>query len=260
MQPLLGTFVEVATVPDAEQNHIFDAAFAVIRDIHQSLSMQNAQSDLTRLNLNPQKWLAFAPNSLRILKTAQRFTQLSQGLFDCSQGASLLEKGIFPDFGYGHRKGKADQAALIFRSNQVKLNESVLITLDGIAKGFAVDLAVMAMNKAGSLGGYVNAGGDMRIFGDCQLPIILHDNTIPSGLLHNAAVASSGGQYSDDRPSYLVDQQSRPISNGKWSIIARCAWRADALTKVAANLRHDSALQTSSIEKLGGRLLLSQID
>src|SRR5437764_6578478 len=44
-------------------------------------------------------------------------------------------------------------------------------SLDGIAKGFAVDRAVECLQDAGIAAGVVNAGGDLRVFGDAPQEI-----------------------------------------------------------------------------------------
>jgi thiamine biosynthesis lipoprotein len=43
------------------------------------------------------------------------------------------------------------------------------------------------------------------------------------------------------------------LTAGAWSVLARCAWRADALTKVAAAAL--PAQRASLVAALGGRLL-----
>src|SRR6266446_2955361 len=55
--------------------------------------------------------------------------------------------------------------------------------LDGIAKGFAVDRAVECLRDAGVVAGVVNAGGDLRIFGDALEEIYVRLPQRPAQLL-----------------------------------------------------------------------------
>jgi thiamine biosynthesis lipoprotein len=78
------------------------------------------------------------------------------------------------------------------------------------------------------------------------------------GELHDAAIASSragepGAALDPSFPARLVAPAGRHPQPGVWSVLARSAWRADALTKVAANTPapHRDAL----VRSLGGCLL-----
>src|SRR5437762_3289177 len=68
--------------------------------------------------------------------------------------------------------------------------------LDGIAKGFAVDRAVECLQSAGIRSGVVNAGGDLRVFGDALEDVYVRAPQRPERLIHigkvrDAAVATS---------------------------------------------------------------------
>jgi FAD:protein FMN transferase len=144
--------------------------------------------------------------------------------------------------------------------SSARLLRPVRLTLDGIAKGYAVDLAVQCLRQHGVRQGWVNAGGDLRAFGEFTLPVHRResDGSLRSlGGLRQAALASSWVQpaqgHDPDFPALLVgpaDQQPRP---GVFSVVARTAWRADALTKVAAACPppHRAAL----LQRLGGALI-----
>ncbi len=55
----------------------------------------------------------------------------------------------------------------------VVIRKRVALDLGGIAKGFAVDRAIEQLMAAGCIGGQVNAGGDMRVFGENATPVWL---------------------------------------------------------------------------------------
>jgi thiamine biosynthesis lipoprotein len=102
--------------------------------------------------------------------------------------------------------------------------------LDGIAKGFAVDRAVECLQDAGIASGVVNAGGDLRVFGDEPEEIYVRLPQQPGrllrlGSLRNAAIATSGSRG-------VVDPLTarRSLAAGA-SVIASDCTTADALTK-----------------------------
>jgi len=137
----------------------------------------------------------------------------------------------------------------------------VRLTLDGIAKGYAVDLAVGALQRAGADAGWVNAGGDLRVFGDLALPVQrreLDGRLAALGALRNAAVASSraaapGAAADASFPAHIVAPPGRQPQPGLWTVLARSAWRADALTKIAATA--PAPQRAALVRSLGGCLL-----
>jgi FAD:protein FMN transferase len=174
----------------------------------------------------------------------------------------LVDRGALPDHGGPAALpcGRAQDIEL--GVTWAWLRRPVRLTLDGIAKGYAVDLAVDAMRAHGIRGGWINAGGDVRAFGDLTLALQrreLNGTLSPLGELHDAAAATSHVPLSDaaqcvDFPAYIVarNRNSAPTP-GAWTVLARTAWRADALTKVAANT--PSAICGDLIRRLGGCLI-----
>jgi thiamine biosynthesis lipoprotein len=107
---------------------------------------------------------------------------------------------------------------------------------------------VEALQRAGATRGWVNAGGDLRAFGDLELPIRLRDETSGGvrefGQLRDGALATS--RFGADAHSRLTaraatgciptDDDGREAPALHLSVVApRCIW-ADALTKVVALL------------------------
>lgn len=104
-------------------------------------------------------------------------------------------------------------------------------SLDGIAKGFAVDRAVECLRDAGVAGGVVNAGGDLRVFGSWFEDVHVRPPRSPEvlrciGSVREAAVATSGC-------AGLVEPRavSRRMPASGVTVIAPDCMTADALTK-----------------------------
>lgn len=282
LRPLLGTFVEIgvnandttpgnralvksalvnrALVNDAINdaiNQAIDAAFATIQQIHDLASFQNPHSALSQLNQAPGQWQTLPRPLLTVLRLARLMTAHSGRLFNCTVGGALVQSGLLPDHGGPEALPAGDEHDIVIRGQQVRLQRPVRITLDGIAKGFAVDRAIGTMRAHGIRSGWINAGGDLRAFGELRLPVQRRepDQTLRSlGWLQNAAVATSIVWPAPEAryPAWIVgDDMSREAR--AWTVLARRTWRADALTKVAALASAQE--RQGLIEALGGRLL-----
>ncbi|MDQ8038331.1 MAG: FAD:protein FMN transferase [Pedobacter sp.] len=257
MQPLLGTYVEIGAHGEAASDALVTAAFAAVRNIHDLASFQSPDSVLTQLNRNPGVWMELPCHLLRLLRIAREMTRRSDGLFNCTVGGDLVALGVLPDHGGPPAllRGEADDIEL--QGRQARLRCPVRITLDGIAKGFAVDRAIAVLRHGGAESAWVNAGGDLRVFGDLQLPVQRReaDESLTFlGHVRDAAVASSVLRSSPDTryPGFLVGGAAESETR-TWTVLARQAWRADALTKVAALAADDR--RDALLEKLGGILL-----
>jgi FAD:protein FMN transferase len=117
----------------------------------------------------------------------------------------------------------------------------VELDLGGIAKGHAIDRAVEKLQELGCTSGLVNAGGDLRVFGDRAETIFLRQRTgVPNPAFHpiplqNAALAVSDLD-ADNRPSehqgyYIRGGDSNLATPRYAAVIASSAAIADALTK-----------------------------
>jgi FAD:protein FMN transferase len=255
---MLGTFVEVGVQSRCGAlTEAVDAAYSSILEVQALLSFHDVQSDLSRLNAARGEEVVLHPLSLRLLRLARAMTRASGGHFNCTVGGALVRKGALPDHGFASflDSGEADDIEL--RSNKARLRRPVLITLDGIAKGYAVDCAVRVLGQRGIEAGWVNAGGDLRAFGDMVLPVHRRetDGTHTAlGGLTNAAIATSrvGVRPNKEYPAWIIGAPYRPVP-GIWSVMARTAWRADALTKVAGTAGDGE--RYTLLRRLGGRLL-----
>jgi len=260
MRPMLGTFVEVGACGPAAADAI-EAAFAALEDAQAWWSFHAPDSDLSRLNLAAGARVSLRPQTLRLLRLTVAVMQRSAAAFDCTVGGLLVRQGVLPDHGGPAPlpRGRVDDIEI--GASWARLRRPVRLTLDGIAKGYAVDLAVAALRRAGAPAGSINAGGDLRVFGELQLPVQrreLDGRFTSLGTLRDAAVASSrvaapGATPDPSFPAQLVAPMGQHPQPGIWSVLARSAWRADALTKVAANTPapHRDAL----VRRLGGCLL-----
>ncbi|WP_346837235.1 FAD:protein FMN transferase [Microbulbifer sp. SAOS-129_SWC] len=267
MRPLLGTYVEIAagaveTMAAERAEAAIHSAFDVIALIHRLASFQQPDSELSHLNANPGQWLTLSRHTLRLLRLARAITAASDHLFNCTLGGAVVARGALPDHGGDYLgSGRADDIEL--EAGRARLARPVRITLDGIAKGYAVDCAIAALKRAGITAGWINAGGDLRAFGELALPVSQRradSSTRSLGALQNAALATSraGGGVDADVPGLILGPETAhdAADIGKattFSVISRFAWRADALTKVAALA--PAAERAARVAGLGGLLI-----
>ncbi|WP_338589690.1 FAD:protein FMN transferase [Shewanella khirikhana] len=239
-RPLLGTFCEIciSNAGNASPQAAIEAAFAVIKQIDEGLSFHRPDSELSRLNAGAGNWVELSRHSMRLLRLAKGLGKLSANRFNVTLGAELVSRGALPQHQHGHFLPRGNWQDIELASNKARLKRPVLLTLDGIAKGYAVDLAVACLKHCGIRSGSVNAGGDLKAFGDIPTRVQLRsDEGFGVSLyLCNQALASSrhGAAPTPAYPALVLTDRPAPGKTELHTVIAPFAWRADALTKIAA--------------------------
>ncbi|HEY0200505.1 MAG TPA: FAD:protein FMN transferase [Burkholderiaceae bacterium] len=222
-QPLLGTLVEVGWLASADPSTNWadlaatDAAFAAIAHIQASMSRFAPTSDISRFHaLAVGGSVPVQPATAAVLAAAQRLHDASDGLFDIS--LSRAPQGWYCD------------GELLY-----KRDACTRLDLGGIAKGHAVDCAVQALAQHGCAAGWVNAGGDLRGFGDAAIPLLLRDEANGGvrafGHLTDGAFATS--YFAPGSRSQAANATAMQVQAHTSVAAPLCIW-ADALTKVVA--------------------------
>ena len=252
-RPLLGTLVEITAggVPAARLARAVARAFAAIEAVQGLLSFHDPASDLARLNqAGPSEWVTVHPLSATVLRHARTLARTSTGRFDAAVAPRLQSWGLLP------RPRPAVPRSVVARGSaglefaaggRVRLPGPMILDLGGVAKGYAVDRAVAVLRRAGVTRGLVNAGGDLRVFGDWTAPVQVRHPGQPGaffalGGLRDGALATSALTYSARKwrgrtVGALVDPRTgQACGHGvSISVWARSAWLADGLTKVVAS-------------------------
>jgi FAD:protein FMN transferase len=265
-QPGLGTFVEIS-VPDAE-DAAMGAGFAAITRVHEDMSFHEAGSDLTRLRRAAiGERVAVSPDTVTVLKTALQLFEATDGVFDVTIGRRLLATGFLPDLDRRPWRDFTGTSAdvEIIGADTIICHKPLAIDLGGIAKGYAVDCAVAALLAQGATMGIVNAGGDLRVFGDtAQIVAVRGDNGRIEGewTLQNQAMASSDN--GNTRRWAGLRRVTPHIGRGGTSVrldhvvsvVADTCMVADAMTKIAMV---DPALANSLLAAHGGFVVAREI-
>lgn len=212
---MMGAIVEVIS-PDERAAGI---AFEEIGRIEGLLSKYKEGSEVSRLNREGQ--LTVSPETLYIIKQAERFSAASGGAFDITVGPLMSVWG-FTDKNYclpdsqkieqALRLVGFDKVVIDERNSRISFNrEGMSIDLGAIAKGYAVDCAVKKLKQAGINSCLINAGGDIYCLGNksgrpWNIAIANPRGDGSAGILQlkNRAVATSG-----DYQQYFFNQEKR---------------------------------------------------
>ena len=261
-RPLLGTFVEI-TVPEASATAV-DGAFDRIGQIQRHMSFHDEGSDLGRLRRAAAGTIVeVAAETVEVLKIAVNLHRQTDGLFDVTVGRELVRSGFLPrprGCRLRQQTGNASNIEIV-DERHVRCHRPMLIDLGGIAKGYAVDQAVESLQSAGVERGLVNAGGDLRMFGDLPWDIALRDadgQVRQTVSLANCAVASSANRQNRRwRPGRWrtphIGFGRRPVAlDGRVTVVASHCVLADAMTKVAMS---DRALAQTLLACQGGYVM-----
>jgi thiamine biosynthesis lipoprotein len=223
-QPLLGTFVEIglAGASVAKMNAAASRAFAVIANIDRLMSFHKEISDLSRINrAAANEWVTVHAHTRKVLAMADIFFRASNGVFDVRRGATAREMKLAP---------------LEISGRRVRKSGAFVLDLGGIAKGYAVDLAVNALKRAGMKSGLVNAGGDLRAFGSEEWPIAVRHPASPGTALalfplRSGAMATSAAYFSRRREDR---KWNAALKKRSVTVVSPTCMLADGLTKIVA--------------------------
>ncbi|ABM00860.1 FAD:protein FMN transferase [Shewanella amazonensis] len=257
-KPMLGTLTDIrVTDPGhADAQEAMTAAFRLMGEIDTSLSFHRPMSTLSALNARPMQWTEMGKHGARILRLARVLGKLSDNRFNVTLGGALVNASALPRHTLSDFLPCGSWEDIEINGTRARLKRPVLLTLDGIAKGYAVDMAVSCLKRFGVRSGSVNAGGDLKVFGNHPIKVQLRNSQgfTDTLWLKNAALASSrlGGEPDARFSSLIISQDGYPDNSPQTesllSVIAPFAWRADALTKVLAFAGPEM------VTRLGGRL------
>ena len=248
-RPLLGAYVEIA----GDRLEHVEAGFAAIETVHRLMTVHQLDSDLSRLNLcGMDGRVLLHPWTADVLGRALYWAEASAGAFDPTLGALMQVSGLIPRHpGQPAPDAAASWRDVAFDGQGAWLRRACVLDFGGIAKGFAVDQATKAMAAAGAAQGLVNAGGDMRGFGEAEwiIDVPAPRTRRPAARLRvrDAAVATSA-VHGGRRGGRHLPWRGRAWASA--TVVAPSAMDADALTKVvlAGGARVDACLRAADAQ------------
>ena len=240
-----------------------EAAFADLTEVERRMSRFRTDSDVGRLNTHRDRWLAVAPSTATVLRTALDLARASDGQFDpCLD--RLVSLWGFHDRHYPDRPpdmppefrnvGHAFYHGLRHRRTEGKdwfrlTASSPGIDLGGIAKGYAIDRAAERLRQAGVRHALINVGDDIFALGPhpsgAPWQVGIRHPRQPGALLkmlslREQAVATSGDYvncffHKNQRYAHVLDPRTGCPTQAHRSltVVAASAMLADALATAA---------------------------
>ena len=282
---VMGTFARIVVIAEDSNTakKCIETALAEIHKVDDLMSDYKSDSEISRVNKNDAKTAVhLSQSTYEVLQRSIEFSKLTRGAFDITVGPlvdlfhSAEKKQVAPT------KEQIAQAKSKVGFEKLKLDEQnrtvrfavdgMRLDLGGIAKGYAVDKAVEAMQTGGAIGGMVDLGGDIRCFGTplkgkkhwiigLQNPNSDKDiagrDVMLKLQLANGAVATSGDYQQfvlieGKRYSHIINRKTGTSTEGLSSvtIIANNATDADALATAVTVMGTEKGI--ALIEKLPG--------
>ncbi len=231
-KPLMGTFVEIIILDDKDDALLIsEKIYKKISKMELIFSYHNKESELYKINKigKPIVNLKLSPQMAKLLKIAQKFSKLSDGIFDVTAEPSIVNKNI------GCYKN------IFINKNLLSTDMPIIMNLGGIAKGFIVDVVSQKMLKMGLKNFIVNAGGDMYVASETPQKIGIRDPFDYTKILkyievQNCAVATStitdAAKLAGGMSCAVYRNKNKKAQNQHVTIVAKKCVVADILTKI----------------------------
>jgi thiamine biosynthesis lipoprotein len=252
------------------------AAYRRVDDVNRLMSGYVPSSDVSRLNRSKVgQHVKIAPETLTCLTQALEVAANTEGAFDptCRPLVTLWKDAArkhdrLPDqIAISTARASVDWRAVDVRSAEWRVGfkkDNMQLDLGGVAKGYALDLAIQALRKEGAVGGLVDLGGDLLAFGtnrgqawrvgvqdpfDSQkllMTLRVEDRAVATSGNYRQPLVIAGKTY-----SHIVDPRTgKPTAEApSVTVIAKDGLTADAWA---------TALSVLSVEE--GRKLVDQRD
>jgi len=280
--PAFGSYLRVRvlgeTRPVAES-----AAAEALREMHRLDSLWSSFSDGSEVvRLNRQRRLRVSAETRELVAAGISAGEKTGGAFDITIQPLAAAWGFHDG---RHRVPDSSELARLTRGvgfrrvglkgDTVELGDSAMLDLGGIAAGAAVDRGVEVLKAAGAKQGLIDAGGDIRVFGDRTWRIGVQD---PRGegvvrvlRLREKAVSTSGDYqkfFMREGVRYchvLNPRTGCPVQGvASVTVIAATSVAADAFSTAVMAMGPDSGLTLLSADtslaaivayELNGRLV-----
>ena len=235
----MGTLVSITLYAQSEEQAQagFVAAFKAVAEVDRRFTDYDRASELSQICTGT---APLSKEMRQVLSYAQHVAEETSGAFDITVGpiTHAWRKGVWPEpalrSAVGYRK-------LHIGADQRCDRADVQLDAGGIAKGFAGDKALEALQSVGVDKALIAVSGDLRIGAPPPLAQGWRvDIAGKTETLHHCAVSTSGDdfqhrEHNGKRYSHIIDPRSgEPLANaGVVSVIAKTGMEADALATAA---------------------------
>lgn len=163
-----------AALANATASRALRKAEATLRAVEAEMSVHLHDSPLSRLNRSPAgQRTPLPPDLMTVLRASAEAWHATAGAFDitCRPLAKLWKEAERQDEPPARerlaevRERSSWKNLTLDADGATRRTAGLEVDVGGIAKGYAIDLAVQRMLAAGVSGGLVDVGGDLRVFG-----------------------------------------------------------------------------------------------
>lgn len=253
--PSMSTIVQISISQELFANDMMPI-YKLFELIEDTCSRFRSDSELSGLNQQVEKEVIVSSEMFSILSDALRFFEETEGIFNPSILSTLENHGYSKSIEM--IKGKelavtppSSMAAISsqpFILNESKRSVTLLskIDLGGMAKGWVIDRAALLLDRLGY--GFINVGGDIRIFGTMPRPLNIgiespfaEPTMISSIQVQKGALATSTSmkrtwRMNGEWTHHLIDTRTGKPSKSKIvsaTVTAPTALEADVWAKTA---------------------------
>jgi FAD:protein FMN transferase len=288
--PAMGSICEV-TIVGTDHGRLAELARRRINELEARWSRFLPTSEVARLNTSDGRPQIVSMDTLLLIDHAVAAWRMTGGRFDPTVGDIMARTGYdrpFVELQTASRTavpllpaGSAavpgapgcESIAIDHASRTIALPLQVAFDPGGIGKGLAADLVVDTLLDAGALGACVNVGGDLRVAGNApdgdEAWLVGVANPFDSADLITVVALRDHGMSTSNRllrrwqqgtmlRNHIVDPRSGASAQGPVAatVIARTAWWAEILTKIAMldGERHPDRTHRG-LQRLGGEAL-----
>ncbi|HHY37571.1 MAG TPA: FAD:protein FMN transferase [Clostridia bacterium] len=151
-------------------------AFDVMRRVDALMNRYSEDSDIGLLNLHAgREPVRLSDDTMECLEEAIRYAKISDGAFDPTLGPLIDLWGIGKRADFIPSREEIERALKLRGIDKIVLDpktetgflkvEGMKVDLGGIAKGFAVDRAALALKRRGIRSAIIDAGGNVYVIG-----------------------------------------------------------------------------------------------
>lgn len=237
---VLGSSIELSLTGDLDETELRDISvkgFEQMSRIEKIMSFHDEASELSMINrMAHESPLEISPEMSDVLGLGLRLSALSDGYYDLTIGACLVENELLPKIFEGDRS-QSTWRDLVLEGRKLTFNQPAAIDLGGMIKGYLVDVVANALGETVDYSVSLDGHQRMRPWAQKNVSIRVPDPDYFISLecpMEESAVATSAPCFHDRTNPIFCPYSREPVrASHSVSVFAESCMLADALTKVA---------------------------
>ena len=237
---VLGSSIELSLSGDLEETELRDISvkgFEQMPRIEKIMSFHDETSELSMINrMAHESPVEISPEMSDVFGLGLRLSALSDGYYDLTIGACLVENELLPKILEGDRS-QSTWRDLVLEGRKLTFNQPAAIDLGGMIKGYLVDMVASALGETVDYSVRLEGHQRMSPWAQKNVSIRVPDPDYFISLecpMEESAVATSAPCFHDGSNPIFCPYSREPVrASHSVSVFAESCMLADALTKVA---------------------------